>query len=302
MADKPKAAILASLVGDALALGVHWDYDPRHIIKMHDRVNLFLDPEPGSFHNGKKAGDFTHYGDQTLVLIDSLVQAPGFDLDNFSRLWQDFFRDYHGYYDKATKKTLANLGQGMGPKVCGSSSSDLAGAVRIAPLAALLNDRPQKLLEAVRTQTAFTHNNPAVLGAAEFLARCVLLCLDGKAPAAAMQEAAEQDYGRVPVKEWVEQGLDTREMKTTTAITRLGSNCAVDNALSGVVHLVAKYPDDLSTCLVECVMAGGDSAARAMAAGMVLGAALGMESIPDIWLNSLSRHSQLMDKLQKLGL
>lgn len=59
----------------------------------------------------------------------------------------------------------------MGPDQCGSHSSDLGGAARIAPLVFFYqNDRPG-LLAAVRQQTAMTHNHPATLAGAEFLAK-----------------------------------------------------------------------------------------------------------------------------------
>ena len=103
--------------------------------------------------------------------------------------------------------------------------------------------------------------------------------LDGSDPLAAMRQAGTQDYGPTPVAQWVDAGLNSVDKKTVTAITRFGQSCHTPNALPGVVHLVAKYPDDLPTCLVECVMAGGDSAARAMAAGLILGAYLGKECI-----------------------
>jgi ADP-ribosylglycohydrolase len=47
-----------------------------------------------------------------------------------------------------------------------------------------------------------------------------------------------------------------------------------------VVHLIAKYENDLREALIQSVMAGGDSAARGMIVGMVLGAHLGPESLP----------------------
>ena len=56
-----------------------------------------------------------------------------------------------------------------------------------------------------------------------------------------------------------------------------------------MVHLIAKYENNLEEALVQSVMAGGDSAARGMLVGMVLGAHLGQSSIPQKWLSELAR-------------
>lgn len=58
---------------------------------------------------GKKAGDFTHYGDQTLLLLETLARDGGFDPRRFESRWQHFFDSYKGYFDKATKATFNSL-------------------------------------------------------------------------------------------------------------------------------------------------------------------------------------------------
>ncbi len=54
-----------------------------------------------------------------------------------------------------------------------------------------------------------------------------------------------------------------------------------------MVHLIAKYENDLKEALIQSVMAGGDSAARGMLVGMVLGAHLGPDSLPMEWVSKL---------------
>ena len=90
MKDRIDAMILGSFVADALSLGVHWVYNTNVIDKKFGRVNGYLDPL-ASFHKGKKAGDQTHYGDQMLVLMESVEAASGFDLNNFAERWSCFF-------------------------------------------------------------------------------------------------------------------------------------------------------------------------------------------------------------------
>jgi ADP-ribosylglycohydrolase len=60
-----------------------------------------------------------------------------------------------------------------------------------------------------------------------------------------------------------------------------------------VVHLIAKYENDLKEALIQSVMAGGDSAARGMLVGMVLGAHLGPESLPIEWVSELADREKI---------
>ncbi len=76
-------------------------------------------------------------------------------------------------------------------------------------------------------------------------------------------------------------GLETVGEETTQAIAKLGQGCGVPEAFPSVVHLIASYEEDFEQALIECVMVGGDSAVRAMIVGMVLGAYLSKESIPE---------------------
>ena len=68
----------------------------------------------------------------------------------------------------------------------------------------------------------------------------------------------------------------------------------------GVVHLIVKYENNLEEALIQSVMAGGDSAARGMLVGMVLGAHLGPESIPRKWLSKLVRRKEIDTLLDQI--
>jgi ADP-ribosylglycohydrolase len=64
--------------------------------------------------------------------------------------------------------------------------------------------------------------------------------------------------------------------------------------------LIAKYEDNLQEALVENIMAGGDSAARGLTAGMILGAHLGMDAIPTNWLSGLKAYPEINNLLDRL--
>ena len=300
MKDKPRAMVLASFAADSLALGAHWIYNTRVIDKKFGRVEHFLKPERPTYHPTKDRGEFTHYGDQTLVLLESVAECEGFNLPDFSERWQKLFKDYDGYVDGATKGTLENLASAKSLSDAGSKSDDLAGASRVAPLVYVYRNDLLQLIDSAKSQTAFTHNHSHVINCAAFFATVAYQILAGNAPIAAIEHAQNDAIDSKPIKEWIQMGLESDEADSRQAILDFGQMCEVPAAFLGVVHLIAKYENDLKAALVENVMAGGDSAGRGLLVGMVLGAHLGMEAIPPEWIGDMKAYPLIVDMLEKI--
>jgi ADP-ribosylglycohydrolase len=300
MKENGKTMVLASFVADSLALAVHWIYDTARIEKEFGRVDALLKPASDSFHSTKERGEFTHYGDQTFVLLESLAAKRGFDLDDFATRWRRLFEGYDGYYDQATKATLQNFSLHKGPLDAGSPSNDLSGASRVAPLVFRYQDDLDTLVETARDQTRMTHNNPDVIDGAEFFARVSWLVLRGTSPIAALEAVSSERFHKSSLWHWVRDGIESKAAESVSAIARFGQSCHVDDAFAGVVHLIAKYENNLEEALVQGVMAGGDSAGRGMVVGMVLGAYMGEKGLPRQWVSGLQRRREIMDLLDKI--
>ncbi len=300
MNDKAKGMVWGSFIGDALALGAHWIYDPGVIRERFGRIESYITPSKGSYHEGKTAGAFTHYGDQALTLLESLAESGGFDPADFSARWRDLFEDYAGYMDSATRETLKNLAAGKDPLKAGSRSNDLAGASRIAPVVFRYREKEDGLVYAARTQTRMTHDHPRVVEAAEFFARVAIRVQRGESPAGAV-EMERRRLGDSLLASWAEMGLRMADTPPVEAIGRFGRSCHVPEAFPAVVYLIARFEGNLKEALVENVMAGGDSAARGMLVGMVLGAQAGLEGIPEGWMTGLKAGGTLRKLLRRIG-
>ncbi len=292
--------VLSSFVGDSLGLGVHWIYDTARIEKGFGRVDTFLKPASDSYHPTKERGEFTHYGDQTFVLLESLAAKRGFQLEDFAARWRRLFEGYDGYYDQATKATLQNFSLDKRPQDAGSPSNELSGASRVAPIVFCYRDDLDTLVEAARDQTRMTHNDRHVIDGAEFFGRVSWLVLRGTSPIAALEEVSNERFDNSPLWRWVRDGIESKAAESVSTIARFGQSCHVDDAFAGVVHLIAKYEDNLEQALVQAVMAGGDSAGRAMIVGMVLGAHLGEQGLPEQWVSGLRKRREIMDLLDKI--
>lgn len=300
MISKARAMVLASFVADSLALGAHWIYDTKELEGRFGRVQHLLQPGKESYHATKKVGEFTHYGDQTLVLLESVAASSGFELEHFAHSWRAMFDNYRGYFDKATKGTLKNFSDGNHPTASGSPSTDLAGATRIVPLVYCYRNNLEALVTSARAQTAMTHNNPLVVASAEFFARATCRVLQGSSPTSALAAVCQESFGDSPLAEWVAQGLQETNDESRRTIAIFGQSCDVRGAFPAAVHLIARYEGDLREALIENVMAGGDSAARGMVVGMVLGAHLGIDGMPVEWLSGLKRWETIVDLLDQV--
>ncbi len=300
MKDKAKAMVLASFAADSLALSAHWIYSTQKIARDFGRIETFLAPDPDSYHPTKKKGEFTHYGDQAFVLLKSLAARGGFDPENFSRLWQQLFAGYKGYYDQATKGTLENLSLGKALIEAGSSSNDLSGAVRIAPLVYCLDQDEEGLVLAARTQTDMTHRDSLSVDASGFFARVACRVLHGMRPVSALEEVSGTFFKGTRLQLWAGKGIESCSGESVQTIKTFGQDCHTPDAFPSVIHLICRYENDLKEALVQNVMAGGDSAARGMAVGMILGAHLGMEAIPSEWIEGLKRGPEIEKLLDKI--
>lgn len=301
MSEKAAGMVLGSFIGDSLSLGVHWIYSTERIVRQFGRVEDLIQPQGNSYHKTKARGDFTNCGDQAFVLLESLAACRGFRFEDFSGRWLDTFSDYRGYIDQAMRGTLQNFALGKGPLESGSSSNDLSGASRIAPLVYFLQGDLEALVDACRLQTTLTHSNALTVEASEFLARVCVLVLQGASPADAVWQVAGECFADTRISGWVKDGYASREQDSVVAIVGFGQNGQVPEAFPGMIHLIMKYENDPGEALTQAVMAGGDSASRAMAVGMVLGAHLGTKAFPGKWLGGINRAPEILALLGKMS-
>ena len=224
MRDKAETMVMAAFVADALALGAHWIYDTDKITRDFGRVDTFLNPAPDSYHPTKGIGEFTHYGDQAFVLLESIAAKKNFDLLDFSGRWRVLFEGYEGYVDKATRTTLSNYAAGKTIEDAGSPSDELAGASRMVPLVYSDRRHPDKLANDVRAQTAMTHKDPLTVDSAEFFARVASLVLTGVTPVKAMKQVVQERFAGSALSRWLSDGLASKDEESVSVISNFGQS------------------------------------------------------------------------------
>lgn len=290
--------ILPSFFGDALALGPHWIYDASKIAGLYPGGIRDYDDPRSSYHTGKSAGDFTHLGDQALVLLESLADHGGL-LSAWPADWRGWAErireEKSSYFDGATRGTLENLAAGRKQP---SDSSDLAGAARIAPLFAVHGDIAP-LVAAARAQTALTHGDPRVIDAAEFFARATFAVGEGAEFAEAFEEAAFFPYSALPASDWLMVARHASGDLTEHAAA-LGLGCDIAGAFPITLALALCHEGDPVAALSANAMLGGDSAARGLLLGLLMGARHGADAFPASWTDRLKARETMGRALERL--
>jgi ADP-ribosylglycohydrolase len=269
--------LLTSLIADSLALGPHWIYDRSEIASKFTDFESLQAPVT-SYHPGKQAGDQTHLGDQTKILAESLIATQGEpDAAHFMAHWNAFWAnpETKSYRDKATKSVLETQNP--------SSSTEIAGIARTAPLAALLlhrGFRGDDLASMLYAHVSLTHQSQACEQATQLLAGLLTLAIDGKSL-----------LSLIPADPFP-------NLTSGEAIERIGQSCDLSAALPASLLLLRRYAADPKEALIQNALAGGDSAARGLFIGMILGVT--HPTLPSNWVNQLRAKSLINQFRQTL--
>ena len=284
--------LIPAFAADALCLGPHWIYDSAEIARIYSSGLTRYDAPHSKYHPGKRAGDFTHYGDQTLALLRSIATHGGFDAEAWKSDWSHFWsKNTVSYRDGATRQTLDHLAHGSSPP---SSRHDLGGASRIAPiLAAHHSDSLEFRITATRAQTALTHGDPRVHDAAELFTRWVDAIAQGQPLPSALDTAAAANYSALDVANVLQTARNYAAGSPQDAAASLGLSCDVLEALPLTLCLALHFADQPRQALVTNALLGGDSAARALLLGLIMGAAHGQVWLPPAWLTDLNARPEI---------
>lgn len=277
---KVKELILSSLVADSYSLGAHWIYDEKQLESLDVDWNELNDAQ-AIWHKDKKAGDFTHYGDQTFWLYQFLQSRNSFDVNEYVDYWKSRVDVYNGYIDGATRESLENIENGVSPT--GSGSTDLSVVGRIASLL-LVSSSKDEFLQNVEEFVKCTHNSNEAIVASKFFAMLLVKVLSGAAIEDSILELKEQFDTKI--QSFIFSGVASKTDDTFTAIRGFGPACDISGGFEGVIHLLCKY-DNLQEMLTANAKAGGDTSARAMIASYIFMAqkSKSLVAIPTNWLN-----------------
>jgi len=354
-------AFIAGLVGDALALGSHYEYDAKKIrdkvgeyTKYHDpgKDNNGIGWGTANYHPGKVAGDLTDAGDIAIMLLKYLSTDYTYNFDGFADYWyneitingygscnfQSVGRDAvscppglkPGYINGGSRRTIENiqnirggnrLVKGDMRKKMAADVNCMVSATHFLPLFLISKDETFLVDSSVST-VYLSHRNRDPLKAADFLSRALhriiyqQMSLEDALDSAAKTTNDDFITSKLQsAKEKVKEALDTtsdlskEEFMDDVAITsmsrlweigksepiKIGKASPTEGALPASLYIALKYKDDLPRALQVNANIGGDSAARGIVIGMLLGAVHGQDAIPKQWLETLNSFEEVQE-------
>lgn len=281
--NKVDSLVLATLVADTHCLGSHWIYDRDELTKLDVNWDELNAPHV-AWHEGKKKGDFTHYGDQINILVTYLKENPtSFDVKTYLEFWKDKMTKIDTYMDAATNDTIKYLCNHDESSKSHSHDSSVIG--RIVPLLKISKDKEEFLHYAYIFAKA-THNNEEVLEATHFFASLLLEVLEGKDIVKSI-EILKKNYSQ-NIQNYINAGLQTKENDTIETLDKFGIHCGIEVGFSGIIHILSKY-DNFKEALIANARCGGDNSSRAMIIAAILIAKHDKSHIPLKWQEYIKR-------------
>ncbi len=235
-------------------------------------------------------GEFSFYGEQSIWLLEYMTESKVYDPFVFGDIWQKKMNAYQGKLDKASKDSLLHIKSGRSFLAAGSSSHDLSVVGRHAPILFTLKGMDE-MLESVKFHNCLTHMTKETIEASKYIAEVTLAMIYNLDVENTLIERAKF-YGEV-VETEVEKALTLRDKPTNVAMKALGTSSNMEGALASTIYLLLNYHNDFNRLLEVNLEAGGDSSARAMVAGMVVGARFGFEKIRPSWIIELKEYERV---------
>lgn len=318
-ADRGEGMVWGALIGDALAMPVHWYYDRAALRRDYGEVRDFLAPQNphadsilwrSSYQALNERGDILHdqarywgqrgvhyhqflrAGENTLnlqlatVLLKSLEDCDGYDAEDYLARYIDFMltpgRHRDTYVEECHRNFFTAFARGRKPRKCAGEDIHIGGLAHVGVLCAALGEDPAAARAAVREHVGLTHGGDEVLGAADVVARILCDVGAGGDLANAIFEHGSDFFSLRKAEKWI------REPDESVIGRRVSPACYLQDALPASLYLAWKYGDDFEAGLVANTNVGGDNCHRGAVVGALLGAAVGRDGIPDRWVEGLA--------------
>lgn len=220
LADRALGAIIGSAVADAAAQPLHWVYDLKKLVGLlaEEPYPEFKPQSANPFYK-RDTGTQSCYGDQAYVLLESLSECGGLNVDDLKKRTYKFFgpgseydtpvndpyRERGGprpqlpiegpWRHASIKNFMKNMDAGKEETGC-DTDFQIDGIAKLAPIVAFYAGKPN-MLEKVEDAVRVTQNSDdcvaVTLAAARFLEHFILNGNDQKAIDFVLDELADPD-------------------------------------------------------------------------------------------------------------
>lgn len=304
LVDRIAGAVLGAAIGDALG----------HPTEFYSFQQLEAKYGPGGVkgfelwweEDGRRFAPYTDDTQMAEIVLRALLEQ-GIAEESFESVmqtmadgfahWREYPQGGHRAPGNACMSGAAELGRGVSWREAGGVDAGGCGSVmRAYPFGLLLAAEPA-LAEAWSVEhSKMTHRAPIALAACAAMAAGVAHLTGGGEVDECLElmlaAAARHDAGTARMCEQaVQDALDGA--RPVSVLTRL-QGWAAHEAIAAAMFVVARHPDDIRAALLEGANASGDSDSIATLAGALLGARLGIQSLPEDWVRDVERSQVLL--------
>lgn len=303
--DRALGAIFGTLIGDALGMGCHWYYDLGALRRDHGWVRDYVRPKPGTWHAGLDAGQSSQTGQVARLLLASLAARGGYDRGDVTARLDALLATLDGTIhggrvtDLAMRDVWAARREGRPWGACGSLAETSEAATRGAILAAIMHDDPPLLARTAWDDIQLTHRDPFIAAQALAFVLTVASSIQGGTLRDASQRAKAWADGLGVIPQATDCFLQPAFVERAArhpalaevdplAIAELyGLPCQQGMLLPAAYFYAARFGDDFETAVLTAVNSGGNNMARAGLTGALVGARVGLASIPARFVSGL---------------
>ncbi len=197
----------------------------------------------------------------------------------------------------ATSKGAAlRLKEGVHWQDSGIESKTCGSLMRVGIVGFIYRNDPDKLLEVASLSGKITHSHPTSDAASIAGAYAVKLALDGMEPLDMFCPLLKVTGG---ISEEFTNALKVAyelafgDMSDEEALREIGQGWYAEETFALAYFCMLRYPDDYKKALQIAVNITGDSDSVGCVAGGVLGARLGIGSVPPAWVEALEGKAEL---------
>jgi len=337
--ERAIGAIMGAYIGDALGLGPHWYYNLEEQRQQYgDWIDDYTNPQPDRYHGGMKAGQQSQSGLILNMLIDSTLMNNGYNEADFcNRLDTELFPLLDGtpsvgpggFTSQSIREAWALRTQHNKPwgEVAGFTDNTEA-AERTLALAVRYATEPTKLANAVSSNTLLTQCDETINAMTVAYGAVLGMLvqghpLDEELSDKLMQLVGNQELpfhamsipGSKPSSAGTFASPDALISPSSIALAAhedliqpawkvsivYGMPCAVYHQFPACYYLAARYSNDFESAVLHAINGGGQNMARAMLTGALVGAQVGINGIPQRFIDGLEHSEELLERAQKLA-
>jgi ADP-ribosylglycohydrolase len=305
-------------------LGPHWYYDLDEQREQYGEwIDSYNKPQANRYHGGLKAGQQSQSVFILNILIDSLLTTDQYNEADFChRLDHNLFPLLDGtanvgpgnFTSQSIREAWALRTQQNKPwgEVAGFADNTEA-AERTLALAVRYATCPEKLVSAISSNTRLTQCDENVHSMTLVYGATLGLLLQGHLLDVVLSDKLLELVGNHALPCQRKTPYETPSNVAQAARENLiqpawkvslvyGMSCAVNYQFPACYYLASRYSDDFELAVLHAVNGGGQNMARAMLTGALVGAQVGIQGIPQRFIDGLDNSAQLLNSAKKLSI